>query len=150
MNTTALITGFQTGWCWKGPLEITQSKPCRVPRAVAQGHTQAGLGCLQRRRIHSSSGQPGQCSATLQEKIWAAKSTPAPFLMLESHRLWMLGNVLLSQLYQQPHPWSQELICVQLNFCLTHEARSWFGFHFSPTHEASSWFGFHFWSHTFV
>ena len=57
-----IITESQNGRGWQGPLWVTQSNP--LPK---QGHlqqavedlVQAGLEYLQRRRLHSLSGQPG-------------------------------------------------------------------------------------------
>ena len=47
---------------WKGPLWVTQSNPLPKqghPEQGAQHRGQAGLEYLQRRRLHSPSGQPG-------------------------------------------------------------------------------------------
>jgi len=54
-------TESQHGRGWKGPLWVTQSNPlpkqCHLQQA-AEDLVQAGLEYLQRRRLHSPSGQP--------------------------------------------------------------------------------------------
>jgi len=52
----------QNGRVWKGPLWVTQPNPLPKqghPAQAAQDLVQAGLEYLQRRRLHSPSGQPG-------------------------------------------------------------------------------------------
>ena len=56
------ITESQHGRGWKGPLWVTQPNPLPKqghPEQAAQHHVQVGLEYLQRRRLHSLSGQPG-------------------------------------------------------------------------------------------
>jgi len=56
------ITESQNDRGWKGPLWVTQSNPLPKqghPQQAAEDHVQVGLEYLQRRRLHSPSGQPG-------------------------------------------------------------------------------------------
>ena len=56
------ITESQHGRGWQGPLWLNQSNPLPKqghPEQAAQDLVQAGLEYLQRRRLHSPSGQPG-------------------------------------------------------------------------------------------
>ena len=57
-----LITEWQNGRGWKGPLGVTQPNPLPKqghPEQAAQDLVQAGLEYLQRRRLHNLPGQPG-------------------------------------------------------------------------------------------
>ena len=56
------VTESRNGRGWQGPLWVTQSNPLPKqghPEQAAQHRGQTGLEYLQRRRLHSLSGQPG-------------------------------------------------------------------------------------------
>ena len=78
------ITESQNGRGWQGPLGITQSNPLPKqghPEQAAQDLVQVGPEYLQRRRLHSPSGQPGPvlCHPQREEVL--------PRLQLELPRL---------------------------------------------------------------
>jgi len=85
------ITESQPGRGWQGPLWITQPNPLLKqghPEQAAQHRGQGGLEYLQRRRLHSPSGQPRVCTPVEQG--------PGPSVGLRREpRIWLDFGTLL-------------------------------------------------------